>query len=218
MSTSVQQHRAQGPDQVRVAVITISDTRTKENDTSGKTIVEMLEASGQKVAAWEIVPDEPRAFALIEQFRARPHLAPGQWPGATDATPPSGIPHSPLPTPQSEAPAPLRSGLGNTPAPADHSETVDAILLTGGTGVGSRDQTFETISGLLTKTLPGFGEIFRMLSFSEVGAAAMLSRATGGLIGQTVVLAMPGSTNAVRLAMEKLIVPELRHLVREARR
>ena len=71
---------------------------------------------------------------------------------------------------------------------------------------------------MLTKTLPGFGEIFRMLSFAEVGAAAMLSRATGGLIGQTVVLAMPGSTNAVRLAMEKLIVPELRHLVREARR
>ncbi len=95
---------------------------------------------------------------------------------------------------------------------------LDAILLTGGTGVGSRDQTFETISALLTKTLPGFGELFRMLSYPEIGAAAMLSRATGGLIDRTVVLAMPGSTNAVRLAMEKLILPEIAHLVREARR
>jgi len=95
---------------------------------------------------------------------------------------------------------------------------LDAILLTGGTGVGSRDQTFETISTLLTKTLPGFGELFRMLSYSEIGAAAMLSRAIGGLVDRTIVLAMPGSTNAVRLAMEKLVLPEIAHLVREARR
>lgn len=95
---------------------------------------------------------------------------------------------------------------------------IDAILLTGGTGIGSRDQTYETISGLLTKPLPGYGEIFRWLSFEDVGPAAMLSRATGGLIGRTVVLTMPGSPAAVRLAMEKLIVPELGHLVREARR
>lgn len=95
---------------------------------------------------------------------------------------------------------------------------IDAILLTGGTGIGSRDQTYETISGLLTKPLPGYGEIFRWLSFEDVGPAAMLSRATGGLIGRTVVLTMPGSPAAVRLAMEKLIVPEIGHLVREARR
>lgn len=95
---------------------------------------------------------------------------------------------------------------------------IDAILLTGGTGIGSRDQTYETISALLTKPLPGYGEIFRWLSFEDVGPAAMLSRATGGLIGRTVVLTMPGSPAAVRLAMEKLIVPELGHLVREARR
>jgi molybdenum cofactor biosynthesis protein B len=95
---------------------------------------------------------------------------------------------------------------------------IDAILLTGGTGIGSRDQTYETISGMLTKPLPGYGEIFRWLSFEDVGPAAMLSRATGGLIGRTVVLTMPGSPAAVRLAMEKLIVPEIGHLVREARR
>lgn len=97
-------------------------------------------------------------------------------------------------------------------------DDVDAVLLTGGTGLSSRDQTFDTVTSLLTKPLPGYGEIFRMLSYAEIGPAAMLSRATGGLIGKTVVLTMPGSPNGVRLAMEKLIVPELKHLVREARR
>lgn len=97
-------------------------------------------------------------------------------------------------------------------------DDLDAILLTGGTGISSRDQTFETVSGLLTKPLPGYGEVFRMLSFQEIGPAAILSRAVGGLIGRKVVLTMPGSPAAVRLAMEKIIVPELPHLVREARR
>ena len=97
-------------------------------------------------------------------------------------------------------------------------DDIDAVLLTGGTGISSRDQTFETISQLLTKPLPGYGELFRMLSYQEIGAAAMLSRAVGGVIGRTVVLTMPGSPAAVRLAMEKLILPELGHLVREARR
>lgn len=98
------------------------------------------------------------------------------------------------------------------------SGDLDAVLLTGGTGLSSRDQTYETVTSLLTKALPGYGELFRMLSFQEIGPAAMLSRATGGLIGKTVVLTMPGSPAGVRLAMEKLIVPELAHLVREARR
>jgi molybdenum cofactor biosynthesis protein B len=97
-------------------------------------------------------------------------------------------------------------------------DDIDAVLLTGGTGMSSRDQTWETVSGLLTKPLPGYGELFRRLSFDEIGAAAMLSRATGGLAGRTVLLTMPGSPAAVRLAMEKIIVPELSHLVREARR
>jgi molybdenum cofactor biosynthesis protein B len=97
-------------------------------------------------------------------------------------------------------------------------DDVDAILLTGGTGIASRDQTFETVSSLLSKPLPGYGELFRMLSFAEIGPAAMLSRAVGGLLGKRVLLTMPGSPAGVRLAMEKLIVPELGHLVREARR
>ena len=95
---------------------------------------------------------------------------------------------------------------------------VDAVLLTGGTGLSSRDQTFETLQSLLTKSLPGYGELFRMLSYQEIGPAAMLSRAVGGLVDRTVVLSMPGSPAAVRLAVERIIAPQLRHLVREARR
>jgi molybdenum cofactor biosynthesis protein B len=95
---------------------------------------------------------------------------------------------------------------------------VDAILMTGGTGIGSRDQTFETVSGLLDKILPGYGELFRMLSFEQVGPAAMLSRAIGGLMRGKILLTMPGSPAAVQLAMDKLIVPEIGHLVREARK
>ena len=95
-------------------------------------------------------------------------------------------------------------------------DQAQAILITGGTGISARDQTFETISGLLDKTLPGYGELFRMLSYQEIGAAAMLSRTVGGIMGQTVVLTMPGSRAAVRLAMEGLILPEIAHLVHEA--
>ncbi|MCC7084255.1 MAG: MogA/MoaB family molybdenum cofactor biosynthesis protein [Pirellulales bacterium] len=169
MSISTQQHRAEAPQVVTAAVITISDTRTKDNDTSGAKIVDTMTTAGHKILAWEIVPDEPaRIKPLIEKFREAPEL--------------------------------------------------DVILITGGTGIGSRDQTFETISGLLDKTLPGFGEIFRVLSYEEIGPAAMLSRAVGGLVGRTILLSMPGSTAAVRLAMEKLVVPEIGHLVREARK
>jgi len=95
---------------------------------------------------------------------------------------------------------------------------LDAVLLTGGTGISSRDQTYETVSSLITRPLPGYGELFRMLSYQEIGAAALLSRATGGLMDRTVVLTMPGSRAAVRLAMDRVILPELTHLVREARR
>ena len=95
---------------------------------------------------------------------------------------------------------------------------IDAVLITGGTGIAARDQTPDALRGLFTRELPGYGELFRMLSYQEIGAAAMLSRAVGGVIGQTIVLLMPGSTAAVRLAMEKLIVPEIGHLVAHARR
>ena len=97
-------------------------------------------------------------------------------------------------------------------------DEVDAILTTGGTGVAQRDNTHEAIMAMLDKPIPGFGELFRMLSFQEIGAAAMLSRACAGVSQCRVVIALPGSENAVRLAMNKLVLPEIGHLVREARR
>jgi molybdenum cofactor biosynthesis protein B len=169
MSQSTQQHRQAAPQAVRCAVVTVSDTRTLENDRGGQLLAESLSAAGHAVVRREIVPDEPnRIRALVEEL--------------ADAT------------------------------------TLDAILITGGTGIAERDQTFETVSGLLTKTLPGYGELFRMLSYEDVGPAAMLSRTIGGVIGQVVLLTMPGSPAAVRLALDKLILPELAHVVYEARK
>jgi molybdenum cofactor biosynthesis protein B len=98
------------------------------------------------------------------------------------------------------------------------ASSVAAVLVTGGTGISRRDQTCETVTALLDKQLPGYGELFRMLSYRQIGPAAMLSRATGGLARQTVVLTMPGSPAAVRLALGELILPELAHLVDQATR
>jgi molybdenum cofactor biosynthesis protein B len=169
MTATHTQHELQGPRSARCAVITVSDTRTLENDTGGQTVIDHLSAAGHMVAHREIIPDEPaRMRPLLETLRLR--------------------------------------------------DDVDVILLTGGTGISSRDQTYETASSLLDKPLPGYGELFRMLSYQEIGPAAMLSRAIGGMLGRKVLFTMPGSPAAVRLAMEKLIVPQIPHLLREARR
>ncbi|MCA9142871.1 MAG: MogA/MoaB family molybdenum cofactor biosynthesis protein [Planctomycetaceae bacterium] len=169
MTTTPDEHKADAPDQIRCAVITVSDTRTEETDTGGAEIIRLLGEAGHVVTKREILPDEPeRMRPLLELLR--------------------------------------------------DTDQVDVILMTGGTGISSRDQTYETVTALLTKPLPGYGELFRMLSYQEIGAATMLSRATGGLMERTVLLTMPGSRAAVRLAMEQVVLPELRHLVREARR
>ena len=167
MNEIVEQHRAEGPQSFRIAVLTISDTRTEATDTSGALIVELAEAAGHRVVERAIVPDEPdRMRPLLESYRDRGDL--------------------------------------------------HAALLTGGTGISHRDQTFETVSALLTKPLPGFGELFRMLSFAEIGPACLLSRAVGGLMKELVVLVMPGSRAGVQLAMTQIILPELTHLVHQA--
>jgi molybdenum cofactor biosynthesis protein B len=169
MNEIVEQHRAEGPQSFRIAVLTISDTRTESTDTSGALIVELAEASGHRVVERSIVPDEPdRMRPLLESYRDRGDL--------------------------------------------------HAALLTGGTGISPRDQTFETVSTLLSKPLPGFGELFRMLSFAEIGPACILSRAVGGLMGELVVLVMPGSRAGVQLAMTRIILPELPHLVHQTRK
>lgn len=97
-------------------------------------------------------------------------------------------------------------------------DDVEVVFTTGGTGISSRDTTVEVVERFLDKRLDGFGELFRMLSFEEVGAAAMLSRAVGGLAHGVFVFALPGSVAAVELALDRLILPELEHLVWERRR
>jgi molybdenum cofactor biosynthesis protein B len=95
---------------------------------------------------------------------------------------------------------------------------VQAIISTGGTGITSRDSTFEALAGMMQKRLDGFGELFRMLSFQEIGPAAMMSRAAAGLVAGRIVVMLPGSEAAVRLALHRLLVPELGHLVQQASR
>ena len=97
------------------------------------------------------------------------------------------------------------------------AEDADAVLLSGGTGLSPRDGTYEVVQDCLDKELTGFGELFRFLSYEEIGAAAMMSRATAGVSRGTVIVSMPGSSAAVRLAMEKLILPELAHMMHIAR-
>ena len=159
-------HKAEAPRVVRVAVLTISDTRTAETDSSGRAIAELVEAAGHQVAARAIVRDDPAEVTTFVRRQLE-----------TDA---------------------------------------QVIITTGGTGITSRDSTFEAVDALLEKRLDGFGELFRMLSFEAIGPAAMLSRACAGLACGRVVVALPGSEAAVRLAMTRLLVPELPHLVQQA--
>ncbi len=168
-SISVNEHRDAAPESIRVAILTLSDTRTKETDRSGAFIRQVLDWSGHEVVDYQILPDDPvQITALLHTWASR--------------------------------------------------DDIDAILTNGGTGIAKRDSTYDAIATLLEKQLVGFGELFRMLSYQQIGAAAMLSRATAGTIGDKVVIAMPGSQNAVQLAMEKLVLPEIRHLVFELRK
>jgi molybdopterin adenylyltransferase len=169
MSESVHRHRDSAPDTVRVAVLTISDTRTPETDTGGDTIDELMRGAGHEVVERDIVED--------------------------DATR-------------------IRTVLLDLLARSD----VDAVITTGGTGISARDTTYEVVDRMLEKRLDGFGEIFRMLSYEEVGAAAVLSRAVAGAVGDKLVACLPGSRNAVRLSVEKLLVPEIAHVVFELRK
>jgi molybdenum cofactor biosynthesis protein B len=153
----------------RVAVVTLSDTRTAETDTSGRRIAELLGQAGHVVTGPTIVKDDrPAIEETIDGLLDRDDL--------------------------------------------------DAIVSNGGTGIARRDNTVPVVQARLDLPLPGFGELFRMLSWEQVGSAAMLSRAVGGVARGKLLFALPGSTQAVELAMTKLILPELRHLVRELRR
>jgi molybdenum cofactor biosynthesis protein B len=145
---------------VRAAVLTVSDTRTLENDTSGATVVERLEGAGHVVAARRIVPDELDAIRqALRGFVADPGI--------------------------------------------------DVVITTGGTGVTPRDVTPEALAPLVTKPIPGFGELFRWLSFAEIGTSTIQSRAEAALCDTTYVFLLPGSTGAVRTAMDKILLSQL---------
>jgi molybdenum cofactor biosynthesis protein B len=166
---SVHKHRQSAPDLVRVAILTISDTRTPETDTGGDTVDELLRGAGHEIAQRDIVRDEAQSIrAKIVDLLAR--------------------------------------------------SDVDAVITTGGTGISARDTTYEVVDDMLEKRLDGFGEIFRMLSYEEIGAAAVLSRCVAGVVGTKFIASLPGSRNAVRLAAEKLLVPELAHVIFELRK
>jgi len=163
---SHREHKRDAPEHVSCIVITCSDTRTPETDTSGQLIMRLLKKEGHEVAGYEVIKDDP---------------------------------------------AEIRGKL----QAAVQKETVQAVIINGGTGLSRRDSTFEAIDGMLEKRLAGFGEIFRYLSYQDIGSPAMMSRATAGLYRGRIIFSTPGSEGAVRLAMEKLILPELGHIIRE---
>jgi molybdenum cofactor biosynthesis protein B len=159
-------HKTQGERALDCMVVTCSDSRTPDTDTSGKLLCHLLKEKGHRIVDYRLIKDEPvdiRTLLLqvIEQ------------------------------------------------------NTVQVVIINGGTGISRRDTTFEAVDSFLEKRLEGFGELFRYLSYQEIGSAAMLSRATAGIHGRLVIFSIPGSQGAVRLAMERLILPELTHIAGE---
>lgn len=150
---------------VACAVVTISDTRTLEDDESGDMIAALLAAEGHAVVLRQIVRDESHDIQQLISMSIAAKAA--------------------------------------------------VLITNGGTGIAKRDATFEAVDGLLERHLPGFGELFRSLSFPVIGPAAMLTRATAGTIGDLLLFCLPGSPHAVQLAMEQLILPDLPHLAWE---
>ncbi len=159
------EHKSHAPSSIGCVVITCSDTRTTETDTSGYLIMQCSRRPG--------IRSSPIISSKTNQRKSKPRFE-----------------------------APWRT-------------EVQAIIINGGTGISKRDSTFEAVDAMLEKRLVGFGEIFRYLTYQDIGSPAIMSRATAGIIKGRVLFSTPGSENAVRLAMEKLILPELGHLVKE---
>jgi molybdopterin adenylyltransferase len=178
---------------VSCGVITVSDTRTPETDTSGQRIQALLTEAGHQVIAYHLVKDDPQQIqALVKAL-----VSPSVRPSVNSSCNSSGTNKD--------------SSEGSSPSPISKTQ---AIIVNGGTGIAWRDTTYDAIVALLEKELPGFGEIFRSLSFADIGSRAIASRATAGVYQQVLIFSLPGSTPAVQLAMERLILPELRHLVK----
>lgn len=162
MSTEVIRNRV-----LRIAILTVSDTRTAETDKGGSRVQEIAEAAHLDVVARSLVKDDMEAISnVVEGWISDP--------------------------------------------------SIDVIVTTGGTGIAKRDVTIEAVSSLLDKEIPGFGELFRCISYvDDIGLRAIASRAIAGVARNSLIFAIPGSVGAVTLAMERLIVPQIPHLVRE---
>jgi molybdopterin adenylyltransferase len=166
ISHAAHEHKEQAPRQAGCVVITCSDTRTPESDTSGYRIMHLLKDAGHQVLSYQLVKDEP-----------------------------------------SKIKAAIKKAI--------KSKKVQVIIINGGTGIAKRDSTFEAVEFLLEKELDGFGEVFRALTYQEIGSPAIMTRATAGTYKGRILFSIPGSDNAVRLAMEKLILPELGHILQQ---
>jgi molybdenum cofactor biosynthesis protein B len=166
---SAEQHRDAAPRTLGFGLVTVSDTRTPEDDVSGRSLAALAQLAGHRVEGPILVADD--VAAIRRAVRRMLEIA---W--------------------------------------------IDVLVLTGGTGFSPRDVTLDAVLPLFDRPVDGFGELFRMLSYQQVGAAAMLSRAAAGLIGGRAVFLLPGSPKAISLAMEKLILPEAGHLLAQARR
>ena len=163
------EHKEKAPASVNCAVLTISDTRTEQDDEAGRIIRQKLSDSGHRVISYYILKDEanPIEKKIHELLR---------------------------------------------------EEELQVIITNGGTGVSRRDITVETVSPILEKKLDGFGELFRSLTYQEIGTGSIMSRALAGVAGGKVIICLPGSPEAINLAMDRIILPEIGHLVREATR
>ena len=158
------EHKEKAPKQIGCAVITVSDTRTPETDSSGTLIQRVLQEKGHKITQYIIVKDTPEHIqkTLLDTL---------------------------------------------------NESVTECIILTGGTGISRQDSTYEVVTSLLEKEIKGFGELFRYLSFQSIGSSAIMSRATAGVRQGKIIVSLPGSQNAVELAMDRLVLPELPHMV-----
>ncbi|MFC1987726.1 molybdenum cofactor biosynthesis protein B [Chloroflexota bacterium] len=166
---SYREHKEKAPYSVNCAVITISDTRTEEDDDSGRLIKQMLGQNGHQVLSYAILKDDAASLKTK-----------------------------------------IYELLSN--------EALQVIITNGGTGASHRDITVDTIYPILDKELAGFGELFRFLTYQEIGTASIMSRTIGGVARGKIILCLPGSPDAAKLAMDRIILPEIGHMVREATR
>ncbi|UCF08426.1 MAG: molybdenum cofactor biosynthesis protein MoaB [Thermoplasmata archaeon] len=164
-----EEHKKHAHGPVACAVITVSSTRSEENDESGKAIISLLNGKGHQISQYSVIKDDVSAIT-----------------------------------------SEIEKALGN--------QNTQAIIINGGTGISSQDVTVEAVKPFLERELVGFGELFRYLSYKDIGSPAMLSRALAGVCQERIIICLPGSTSACVRAMESLILPELGHMLYELKK